>query len=122
VRLVLGAALRPKSNTLEVPYRSSGFPAIPAFANCLLHRSRPKLPSIPSLETMVVMLPDETPPRDQSNPLSGPLVAANDAVGVAIDDIDPHIRTIAQAIGRQIAREELDARKVANDNSAEDLP
>jgi hypothetical protein len=71
---------------------------------------------------MVVMLPDETPPRDQSNPLSEPLVAANDAVGVAIDDIDPHIRTIAQAIGRQIAREELASRKAANDNVPERSP
>jgi hypothetical protein len=71
---------------------------------------------------MVVMLPDETPPRDHSNPLNEPLVAANDATGVAIDGIDPHIRTIAQAIGRQIPRQELDARKADNDNEPERLP
>jgi hypothetical protein len=70
----------------------------------------------------MIMHPDETPPRDQIDPSNGTLVAANDASGVAIVGPDPHIRTIAQAIGRQIAREELDARKAANDNSAEDLP
>jgi hypothetical protein len=71
---------------------------------------------------MVVMLPDETLPRDQNNPLNEPLVAANDAVGVAIDDIDPHIRAIAQAIGRQIAHEELASRKATNDNAPESSP
>jgi hypothetical protein len=71
---------------------------------------------------MVVMLPDEIPPRDHSNPLNEPLVAANDMTGVVIDGIDPHIRTIAQAIGRQIAREELAARKAANDNDPESSP
>jgi hypothetical protein len=49
---------------------------------------------------MVVMLPDETPPRDQSDSFNEPLVAANDPTGVTIDGIDPHIRNIAQAIGR----------------------
>jgi hypothetical protein len=71
---------------------------------------------------IMVMYPDETPPCDRVDPLNGTLVAANDAPGVAIGGLDPHIRTIAQAIGRQIAREELNARKAANDNSAEDLP
>ena len=70
----------------------------------------------------MVMYPDETPPRDQSDPSSGTLMAANDATGVEIVDVDQHVRTIAQAIGRQIAREELDACRAANDNSAEDVP
>ncbi len=70
----------------------------------------------------MIMHPDETPPRDQSDPSSGTLVAANDETGVEIVDVVQHVRTIAQAIGRQIAREQLDARKAANDNSAEDLP
>jgi hypothetical protein len=71
---------------------------------------------------MVVMLPDEIPARAHCELPNEPLVAANDATSVAIVGLDPHIRTIAQAIGRQIAREELDARKAANDNSAENLP
>ncbi len=70
----------------------------------------------------MIMHPDETPPRDQCDPSSGTLVAANDATGVEIVDVVQHVRTIAQAIGRQIAREELGARKAANDNNTEDLP
>jgi hypothetical protein len=71
---------------------------------------------------LMIMHPDETPPRDQIDPSSGTLMAANDATAVAIVDVDQHVHTVAQAIGRQIAREELDARKAANDNNAEDVP
>jgi hypothetical protein len=69
---------------------------------------------------MIIMLPDETPPRDQIILLNEPLVAANDASGIAIDGIDPHIRTTAQAIGRQIAREVHSSRKASNDNAPDD--
>ena len=68
---------------------------------------------------MVTMIADETPPPSLGEPPRPPSAAANDNNGAPAAAIDPHILTIASALGRQIAREELKSRKAANDNNPE---
>lgn len=51
---------------------------------------------------------------------SQPPRSANDNKGAAEAGIDPRIVTIARAIGRQIAREQLDALRAANENERAD--
>ena len=53
-------------------------------------------------------------PRDRG--ATPHLKPANDNGGVAADAIDPRILIVARAIGRQIAREQLDTLPAANDN------
>ena len=68
---------------------------------------------------MVTMIVDETPPPSLEEPARPPPVAANDNIGAPAALIDTHILTIARALGHQIAREELESRKAANDNTPE---
>jgi hypothetical protein len=51
--------------------------------------------------------PEAQPPRPQ---------AANDSNGASAAPIDARILTIARALGRQIAREQLKRMRPANDN------
>jgi hypothetical protein len=51
--------------------------------------------------------PERGPPRPQ---------AANDNEGTSAAPIDARILTIARALGRQIAREQLKRLRAANDN------
>jgi hypothetical protein len=69
---------------------------------------------------MVTMIADETPPQSLDEPQKHPSAAANDNNGALTAAIDPHILTVARALGRQIAREELKSRRAANDNNPED--
>jgi hypothetical protein len=67
------------------------------------------------------MIPDESPPsRSEIEAQSLILKPANDNGSATAASIDPRILTIARAIGRQIAREQLDNPQAANDNSPED--
>ena len=55
------------------------------------------------------MIPDESPPPRPETETPSPLLKpANDNGGAAAATIDPRILIIARAIGRQIAREQLD--------------
>jgi hypothetical protein len=69
---------------------------------------------------MVTMIADETTPQPLDEPQNLPLAAANDNNDPPAVAIDPDILTIASAIGRQIAREEMMSRRAANDNNPED--
>ena len=64
---------------------------------------------------------DET---DSANPVavpaSQPLAAANDNGADAKPTVDPRILVVARAIGRQIAREQLNQMETANDNTPRD--
>jgi hypothetical protein len=51
--------------------------------------------------------PEAQPPRPQ---------AANDNKGAPVAPIDARILTIARALGRQIAREQIKRMRAANDN------
>jgi hypothetical protein len=63
------------------------------------------------------MIPDEcTPPRPEVEASSRPLQPANDNGAVAEVAIDPRILTIARAIGRYIARQQLKVLQAANEN------
>jgi hypothetical protein len=67
------------------------------------------------------MIPDECPPqRSETERSDPPPRPANDNGSATPASIDPRIRAIARAIGRQIAREQLDELKAANDNRPED--
>lgn len=61
------------------------------------------------------MIRDEIP-RAEAEPPSPRLKPANDSGSDAAAAIDPRILVIARAIGRQIAREHLEALRAANDN------
>ena len=56
----------------------------------------------------------------ESVPASQPLAAANDNGTDERPAVDPRILVIARAIGRQIAREQLDQTQAANDNTPRD--
>jgi hypothetical protein len=56
--------------------------------------------------------PEAQPPRSQ----------ANDNTGASAAPIDARILTIARALGRQIAREQLKRMRPANDNGAAKKP
>ena len=63
------------------------------------------------------MIPDEYhPPRAESEASSPPLKPANDNGAESAVPVDPRILTIARAIGRYIARQQLKASKAANGN------
>ena len=63
------------------------------------------------------MIPDECPPpRHENEPSGPPLQPANDNGAKAAVPIDPRILTIARAIGGSIARQQLKALQVANEN------
>jgi hypothetical protein len=63
------------------------------------------------------MIPDERPPAHHENKPSGqPLHPANDNGAKAAVPIHPRILTIARAVGRSIARQQLEALQVANEN------
>ena len=67
------------------------------------------------------MIPDDTPPHRPETEAPSPLLKpANDNGSAAAASIDPRILIIARAIGRQIAREQLDNLRGANDNGPED--
>jgi hypothetical protein len=67
------------------------------------------------------MIPDESPPhRSETEAPSPVLQPANDNARAAAAPIDPRILIIARAIGRQIAREQLDTLPAANDNRPND--
>jgi hypothetical protein len=70
---------------------------------------------------MMTMTVDETPLQPLDAPPRPPSAAANDNNGAPAAVIDPHILTIARALGRQIAREELKSRRAANDNNSKEL-
>ena len=65
------------------------------------------------------MVEDEINPHHcpETAPESPPLEPANDNGADANPASDPRIFVIAQAIGRQIAREQLDQLEAANDNT-----
>ena len=60
------------------------------------------------------------PPRPKTEAPSPLLKPANDNSGAAAAPIDPRILIIARAIGRQIARKQLDTLPAANDNRPDD--
>jgi len=63
------------------------------------------------------MIPDESPPPRPETEATSPLLQpANDNACAAAAPIDPRILVIARAIGRQIARDQLDTLPSANDN------
>jgi len=63
------------------------------------------------------MVADESPPLRPETEAPSPLPKpANDNGSAAAAPIDPRILIIARAIGRQIARDQLDALLAANDN------
>ena len=67
------------------------------------------------------MIPDESsPPRPETEALSPLLKPGNDNGSAAVAPIDPRILIIARAIGRQIARDQLDTLREANDNRPAD--
>jgi hypothetical protein len=67
------------------------------------------------------MIADESPPSRSDIEAQSPLLKpANDNGGAAATPIDPRILIIARAIGRQIAREQLDELPAANDNRRDD--
>jgi hypothetical protein len=67
------------------------------------------------------MIPNESPPhRSETEAPSPVLKPANDNGGAAAAPIDPRILIIAGAIGRQIARDQLDTLPAANDNRPDD--
>ena len=67
------------------------------------------------------MIPDESPPPRPETEALGPCVKpANDNGGATAAAIDPRILIIARAIGRQIARDQLDTLREANDNRPND--
>ena len=70
---------------------------------------------------------DANMPEDETDstnpaavPASEPLAAANDNGADAKTTVDLRILVIARAIGRQIAREQLDQLQAANDNTPRD--
>ena len=63
------------------------------------------------------MTEDET---DAVYTASAPLAAANDNGANARPAIDPRILVIARAIGRQIARDQIEEMQAANDNTSRD--
>jgi len=65
------------------------------------------------------MIADETPPDPQDDPAEPQLAAANDNDGARKTSIDARLLTVARAIGRQIACEELASLSAANDNHPE---
>jgi hypothetical protein len=65
------------------------------------------------------MIPEESP-TPETEPSSHRPEPANDNGGAAAVAIDPRILIIARAIGRQIAREQLDTLPAANDNRPDD--
>jgi len=63
------------------------------------------------------MIPDECPPPRPEIEASSPLLQpANDNSIKATVPVDPRILTIARAIGRYIARQQLKALQAANEN------
>ncbi len=48
---------------------------------------------------------------------SGSLGAANDNASLAVEPLDPRILRIAEAVGRQLAREQVGPPQAANDNN-----
>jgi hypothetical protein len=71
---------------------------------------------------MMTMIADEIPPHRQRDPSEQHFEAADDNDGACKTSVDPRLLTIARAIGRQIAREELVSLKAANDNNPEGAP
>lgn len=69
----------------------------------------------------IAMIPDESaPPHPETEAPSPLLKAANDNGGAAATPIDRRILIIARAIGRQIAREQLDRIPADNGHRPED--
>jgi hypothetical protein len=67
------------------------------------------------------MIPDESPPTRSETEAPSPLLKpGNDNGSAAVAPIDPRILIIARAIGRQIAREQLDELHAANDDTPND--
>ncbi len=66
------------------------------------------------------MIPDESVPTDFEAEAPHPLLKSANDDNTAVAPIDPRVLVIARAIGGQIAREELDRLRVANDNRPED--
>lgn len=64
---------------------------------------------------------DETDPANPvAVPASQPLAAANDNGAEAKPTVDPRILVVARAIGRQIARDQIEEMQAANDNTSRD--
>lgn len=63
------------------------------------------------------MIEDEKSTEDPEVLTRPPLSAANDNGREGSASIDPRIILIARALGRQIAREQLEKLKAANDNT-----
>ena len=67
------------------------------------------------------MVPDKSPPPRPETEAASPLLKpANEYACAAAAPIDPRVLIIARAIGRQIARDQLDALPAANDNRPDD--
>ena len=67
------------------------------------------------------MTEDETDAANSNSaPASQPLPAANDNGADERPTVDPRILVVARAIGRQIAREQLNQMETANDNTPRD--
>ena len=66
------------------------------------------------------MIEDEKSTEDPESLSRPPLTAANDNGHGASERIDTRILLVARAIGRQIAREQLNQMETANDNTPRD--
>lgn len=72
-------------------------------------------------DQVTVMIPDDSrAPRAEPGAPSPLLTPGNDNGEAATAPIDPRILIIARAIGRQMARDQLDTLPVANDNRPSD--
>ena len=75
------------------------------------------LPACVRVTGTAAMIEDEKSTEDPEALPRLPLSAANDNGHEASASIDPRIILIARALGRQIAREQLDRLDAANDNT-----
>ena len=66
------------------------------------------------------MIPDESAPPDPEADARHPILRSANDGGTAAAPIDARLLIIARAIGRQIAREQLDRLHAPNDNRSED--
>ena len=86
----------------------------------LFRRCDLSLPARVHIAGMTAMIDDEKTTEDPDGLPRARLFAANDNGQVPRESIDTRIFLIARALGRQIAREQLENAEAANDNSPTD--
>jgi hypothetical protein len=79
------------------------------------------LPACVRVTRIAAMIEDEKSTEGAESSAPPPLTAANDnGHGARDKSMDKRILLVARALGRQIAREQLDRFKAANDNPPKD--